>query len=180
MPSRGNEEFEQALRDNVVRLHALARRLTVSSHDAEDLLQDTYALAWRAWRSSGPPDRVGPWLTTICLNQARSRWRRSTPTPLDPHDVAVVLDSAAAVRVINDTPEVEADVMARLDVCVVRRCMSQLPYAQREALLLMDLLGYTAAEAAIVLSVPRNTVLSRAHRGRQALAVLLFASEVRS
>jgi DNA-directed RNA polymerase specialized sigma24 family protein len=44
--------------------------------DAEDLVQDTYLRAWRAWTAGNRPRRVAPWLATICLNLGRDRLRR--------------------------------------------------------------------------------------------------------
>jgi RNA polymerase sigma-70 factor (ECF subfamily) len=167
--------FEEAVRADAARLHRLARRLTDSSHDAEDLLQDTYLLAWRSWERSGPPDRVTPWLVTICLNQARSRRRRTSSLPLTPEDVGAVLD-ADVVRQVT-AGDVEDLVLGNLDTGRVRAALRRLPYAQRESLVLMDLCGLTAAESAGILDVPRGTVLSRVHRGRQALALLLIQTQ---
>lgn len=167
--------FEEAVRDDAARLHRLARRLTDTSHDAEDLLQDTYLLAWRSWERTGPPQRVTPWLITICLNQARSRRRRTTSLPLPPEDVSIALD-ADVVRQVTEHG-VEAQVLSNLTTTRVRSALRRLPYAQRESLVLMDLCGLTAAESADLLEVPRGTVLSRVHRGRAALALLLLQTQ---
>jgi RNA polymerase sigma factor (sigma-70 family) len=65
----------------------LSRRLTNNRQDAEDLVQDTYLRAFRAWRDQRRPKRVEPWLATICLNLARSgyrtRARRPSEVPLE-------------------------------------------------------------------------------------------------
>jgi len=52
-----------------------------------------------------------------------------------------------------------------------------LPEEQRVAIVLVDLCGLTAAEAAAVTGSPRGTVLARVHRGRKALAALVGGRE---
>src|ERR687898_2389597 len=59
----------------------LSRRLTDSRQDAEDLVQETYLRAFRAWVDRRRPKRVEPWLATICLNLARSRFRMRARRP---------------------------------------------------------------------------------------------------
>jgi RNA polymerase sigma-70 factor, ECF subfamily len=55
----------------------------------------------------------------------------------------------------------------------VHRALWQLPSPQREAITLMDLCGFTAAEVAAMTGAPRGTILARVHRGRKRLAALL-------
>jgi len=57
----------------------------------------------------------------------------------------------------------------------VHRALWTLPEVQRVAITLMDLSGFTAQEVAGLTGAPRGTVLSRVHRGREALAVALHA-----
>ena len=74
--------------------------------------------------------------------------------------------------------DVADTVIAGLDAREVRRCLAMLPETQRLSIVLMDLAGYTAREAAEVLGCPRGTVLARVHRGRRKLAQLLAESGV--
>jgi RNA polymerase sigma-70 factor (ECF subfamily) len=55
----------------------------------------------------------------------------------------------------------------------VHRALWQLPAPQREAITLMDLCGFTAAEVATMTGTPRGTILARVHRGHKRLAALL-------
>jgi RNA polymerase sigma factor (sigma-70 family) len=80
----GDEQFLHAVGDHVNMLYNLARRLTTSRAEAEDLVQETFVRALRGWRRK-PPDEVRPWLATICLNLARSAYRhRSAPATRGP------------------------------------------------------------------------------------------------
>jgi RNA polymerase sigma-70 factor (ECF subfamily) len=161
----GDEAFLQAATEHLDMLYNLARRMTSSRHEAEDLVQETYVRALRGWRRR-PPDQVRPWLAAICLNTARSayRYRGARPTEvLEPQpgvDVASPLDTAAAA-------------IARIDGDAVHHALGQLPAAQREAIILMDLCGFTAAQVAGLTGVPRGTILARVHRGHKRLARLL-------
>ena len=69
-------------------------------------------------------------------------------------------------------------VIAGLDARAVARCLAQLPEPQRLCIVLMDVAGYTAREAAEALGCPRGTVLARVHRGRRRLAQLLAQAGV--
>ena len=137
----------------------LARRLVPDRADAEDLVQETYLRAWQAWRSGRPPRRVEPWLATICLNLGRDRARRAA-TRLE---VELLGDLA-------DATDVAAEAIHRVQRTQVERALWALPEPQRLAVTLMDLGGFTAAEAAKLLGHPRGTVLAWVHRGRKALA----------
>jgi DNA-directed RNA polymerase specialized sigma24 family protein len=68
--------------EHLDRLHNLARSLTSSPQDAEDLVSETCLVALRGWRRCAPDD-AGAWFATICLNAARSSWRRQSVRPTD-------------------------------------------------------------------------------------------------
>lgn len=158
-----DREFLDSFTEHLDRLHNLARGLTRSTQDAEDLVSETCVLALRGWRR-GHPDDPAAWFATICLNAARSSYRRSAVRPVE-----VAADEWLAVQ-----PDVGVDTaraaLARVDATKVRAALCELPGPQREAITLMDLAGYTAAQAAQILGAPRGTVLSRVHRGRKVLA----------
>ena len=77
-----DEEFLEVFSSHLDRIHNLARGLTASSQDAEDLVQETCLLALRGWRLR-PPYDPGAWLATICLNAARSGYRKRAARPVE-------------------------------------------------------------------------------------------------
>lgn len=149
-------------------VYNLARRFTRRTEDTEDLVQETYLAAYRAWREHRRPRRVEPWIATICLNLGRSRYRaierRPTEVPIGDRDFR-------APEVGN--PERAAE--AAFEQEALHRAMWLLPEEQRVAITLVDLGGLSTAEAARAMGTPRGTVLSRLHRGRRGLAALLWA-----
>src|SRR2546426_5242065 len=143
----------------------IARRMVPGSEDARDLVQEAYLAAFAAWTKGRKPDRVEPWLATICLNLARSSYRRRSHRPQE-----VPLESA---RSIPDPSDPERAALASLEAAALRRAMWSLDDGQRVAITLVDLAGLSTKEAAVAMGTPRGTVLSRLHRGRRSLALLL-------
>lgn len=158
------EQFLQATMPSVDLVHNLARRLTDTRSDAEDLVQETYTRAWAAWTAGRRPRTVAPWLATICLNVGRDRLRSSATRAETTWDDA--LDPPSLV-------DVEALALNRIARTVIESALDNLPDEQRIAITLMDLCGFTAAEVATITAAPRGTVLARVHRGRKRLARLL-------
>jgi RNA polymerase sigma-70 factor (ECF subfamily) len=159
------EEFLRTTMGCMDLVYNLARRLVRSEEDVQDLVQETYLAAFRAWADRRRPRKVEPWIATICLNLGRSAWRRSVRRPVE-----VPLDKVEGIPASSDP---EADALAALDRQTLHEAMWRLHEEQRIALTLVDLGGLSTAEAAAVMETPRGTVLSRLHRGRRALAQLL-------
>lgn len=169
MKESGKAFLEAAL-PHLDAVYRVARYTSRDHHQAEDLVQETYLRAYAAFAGhDGPSTRS--WLVTICLNLARSegrrRSRRVTEVPLPEGDVHE-----------QSGPGVVDQVMAGLERERVARALAQLPEEQRVAVVLMDLAGQTASEVAAQLGCPRNTVLSRVHRGHRRLAVILAREDV--
>jgi RNA polymerase sigma-70 factor, ECF subfamily len=156
----------------------VARQAAGEGQDPEDLVQATYLRAYAGFGSfRGGNTRA--WLATICLNAARSQARQRRRRPWEVPGPAL-LDVLPRSRA--DGGEGAADVadvvIAGLDAEEVSRCLALLPEPQRVCIVLVDVAGYTAREAAQALGCPRGTVLARAHRGRRKLAQLLAGSGV--
>lgn len=160
--------FLEAALPHLDALYRLARHLTPSQPAAEDLVQETYLRAYAAFGSHRGPSTKA-WLAAICLNLARSEGRRRTrrvvEEPLGEHDLA-------ASEAVDDLA------VRRVERARVQRALAGLPEEQRVAVVLMDLVGHTAAEVAELLGCPRNTVLSRVHRAHRRLAQALRSEDV--
>ena len=140
------------------RLHRLARRRSQSAQDAEDAVQDAMLAAHRAAGSFRHDCAVSSWLHRIVVNACADRMRRNHWPTTEVTDDAVVI----------------ADRSGQLDTAVVvHRALLRLPPAQRAAVVAVDMLGYSVAEAARLFDVAEGTVKSRRARARARLAVLL-------
>jgi RNA polymerase sigma-70 factor (ECF subfamily) len=160
------DEFLRATMGAVDLVYNLSRRMTDRRQDAEDLVQDTFLQAFRAWADHRRPKRVEPWLATICLNLARSRYRSRARRPSEvPFEEWMVESRSDADPESSALQEIEREQLYR--------AIRELPTEQRVAITLVDLSEFSTYEAAEAMGTPRGTVLSRLHRGRRALARLL-------
>ena len=161
------EEEALALADQVYRV---ARRLVGSREEAEDLVQETYARAFRSWRSFTPGTNMRAWLLRILTNLNVDRGRRIQRTPqtqpLEETDyyLANKLASTAGEEALEQEQVVE-----RLSQDSVVTALSEISPQFREVVVLVDIGDFTYADAAQILDVPIGTVMSRLHRGRRAL-----------
>jgi RNA polymerase sigma-70 factor (ECF subfamily) len=165
-----SEEFLRTTLGSMDLVYNIARRMVARPEDAEDLVQETYLAAFRAWIDHRRPRKVEPWLATICLNLGRSGFRHRARRPLE---VALTEDTS-----VDAAASSERMALSAMDREALHRAMWSLPEEQRVAITLVDLAGFSTVEAAHMMDTPRGTVLSRLFRGRRALASLL-ESELR-
>ena len=159
-------------------VYQVARHAAGDGQEPEDLVQETYLRAYAGFGSfRGGNTRA--WLAAICLNAARSQARRRRRRPWEvPAQVPLDTLPLGGADGGEAAPDVADVVIAGLDAQAVSRCLALLPEPQRVCIVLMDVAGYTAREAAEALGCPRGTVLARVHRGRRRLAQLLTEAGV--
>src|SRR5438128_4205730 len=161
------EEEALALADQVYRV---ARHLVGSKEEAEDLVQETYARAFRSWRSFTPGTNLRAWLLRILtnLNIDRGRRRQRTPDtqPLEEGDYFLYnrLEESG-----GDASNDEERVVERLSQDDVVTALSAVPHDFRDVIVLVDIGDFSYADAAQILDIPIGTVMSRLHRGRRIL-----------
>lgn len=151
-----------------------ALSLTRDESDAEDLVQETYLKAYRAWDSYTPGTECRGWLFTICRNTfIRTRQREERQVACDDPE----LEALAASAVHASAQQAGyADIFARFDLSdAIQRAMRVLPDAFREVVVLIDILDQSYESAAETLSVPIGTVRSRLFRARRLLQEMLIS-----
>jgi RNA polymerase sigma-70 factor (ECF subfamily) len=147
------------------RMWAVALRTLGDPEEAADALQDAFLSAFRAAGRFRGDAAVTTWLHRIVVNACLDRVRRKTLRPAVSMGDDAILDSLAPKSADpTSSHEVSLDVSAALQ---------QLPFEQRAALILVDMMGYSVDDAARVLEVPPGTIKSRCARGRARLAPLL-------
>ena len=159
------EEEALGLSDQVYRV---ARHLANSREEADDLVQETYARAFRSWRSYTPGTNLRAWLLRILTNLNIDRGRRSQRAPqmqpLEANDY-YLYDKLAD----SDGPTDEERVVERLSQDDIVSALSEVPHDFRDAIVLVDIGDFSYADAAQILGIPIGTVMSRLHRGRRIL-----------
>ncbi len=171
------EEDALALSDQVYRV---ARHLVGSREEAEDLMQETYARAFRSWRSFTPGTNLRAWLLRILTNLNIDRGRRLQRTPdqqpLEEGDYFLY----NKLEETSDGPTDEERVVQRLSQNDVVTALSEVPHDFRDVVVLVDIGDFTYADAAQILDIPVGTVMSRLHRGRRILKQAMAESAVGS
>jgi len=161
------EEEALALADQVYRV---ARRLVGSREEAEDLVQETYARAFRSWSSYTPGTNLRAWLLRILTNLNLDRGRKIQRTPdVQPLEEG---DYYLANRMAESQGELALDqdkVVERLSQDSIVTALSSLPHDFRDVVVLVDIGEFSYADAAQILDIPIGTVMSRLHRGRRLL-----------
>jgi len=168
------EEDALALSDQVYRV---ARHLVGSREEAEDLMQETYARAFRSWRSFQPGTNLRAWLLRILTNLNIDRGRRQQRTPdlqpLEEGDYFLYNKLEAS----GDGGD-EERVVERLSQNDVVTALAEVPHDFRDVVVLVDIGDFTYADAAQILDIPIGTVMSRLHRGRRILKKAMAESAV--
>jgi RNA polymerase sigma-70 factor (ECF subfamily) len=159
------EEDALALADQVYRV---ARGVSRSKEEAEDLMQETYARAFRSWQSFTPGTNLRAWLLRILTNLNIDRGRRAQRTPdSQPLEEG---DYFLYDRIQNATGESDVErVLERLSQDHVAEALAAVPHDFRDVLVLVDIGDFSYADAAQILDIPIGTVMSRLHRGRRIL-----------
>jgi RNA polymerase sigma-70 factor, ECF subfamily len=146
------------------RLHAHCYRMLGSVHDADDALQETMLRAWRAIGRFEPRAELSSWLyriaTNVCLRMIEQRGRRGA-LGVDAH-----LQPYPDVLLEPETPEREAERREEVGLAFVA-AMQLLPPRQRAALVLRDVLDWTARETADALGVSVAAANSALQRARE-------------
>ncbi len=160
------EEDALALSDQVYRV---ARHLASSREDADELMQETYARAFRSWRSFQPGTNMRAWLlrilTNLNIDRGRRQQRAPQMQPLEANDYFLYDRLAESGDGVPD----EDRVVERLSQDDIVTALSAVPHDFRDVIVLVDLGDFSYADAAQILDIPVGTVMSRLHRGRRIL-----------
>jgi RNA polymerase sigma-70 factor (ECF subfamily) len=177
--ARDRVRFEEEALQLSDQVYSVARRLAGSREEAEDLVQETYARAFRAWRSFEPGTNLRAWLFRILTNLNIDRGRRIQRSPdtqpLEENDYFLYNKLEEAT---SDANVDERRVVERLSQNDAVTALADLPHDFRDVVLLVDLADFTYSDAAQILDIPIGTVMSRLHRGRRMLKRSLAESSV--
>lgn len=166
--ARDRVRFEEEVLELSDQVYRVARRLVPTREEAEDLVQDTYARAFRSWRSYTPGTNLRAWLMRILTNLNIDRGRREQRTPdtrpMEEGDY-FLYNRLEETTGGND----EERIVERLSQDGVVQALSAVPHDFRDVIVLVDIGDFSYGEAAQILDIPIGTVMSRLHRGRRIL-----------
>ena len=165
--ARDRVRFEEEALELSDQVYRVARRLVSTREEAEDLVQETYARAFRSRRSFTPGTNLRAWLFRILTNLNIDRGRREQRTPdLQPLEEG---DYYLYNSLEQDGADDEEQIVERLSQDSVVQALSSVPHNFRDVLVLVDIGDFSYQDAAQILDVPIGTVMSRLHRGRRIL-----------
>jgi RNA polymerase sigma-70 factor (ECF subfamily) len=144
------EEFFHLERDRLFRVMFV---ITKNRQEAEDLSQDAFARVWERWDSVGGMDNPTGYLHRTAMNLFRSRYRRALMAARRGIGIAAEEDAYEAVD----------------DRQVALQALSSLAPRQRAAIVLTEVLRYTAEEAGSMLGIRAATVRALHFQARSAL-----------
>ena len=165
-------------------LHAHCYRMLGCTHDADDALQDALLRAWRGLGGFEGRGSLRSWLyavaTRTCLDAVRSRGRRALPVDLGPSSERAVPDNPPVTDVAWLGPYPDAGLgdggpagryaqREAVELAFVV-ALQHLPGNQRAALLLFEVLGFSAAEIASMMATSTTSVNSALARARRVVA----------
>ncbi len=173
---KGDKDALDALMARHMRsIYAFALSLVRHPEDAEDLTQETFVRCWTKAHTYKPGRvKVTTWLHTLTRNAAidsyrrRRRWTLESESKSLEREVAQVVDE-------GHSPEIAFDERYRDEV--FKESLDGLPERQRTAVLLCYMKGFSNQEAASVLGVSLDALVSLLARGRRALKSSVAALE---
>ncbi len=164
-------------------LYTAALRMTRNAAEAEDLVQETYLKAYRAFGSFQQGTNLKAWLykilTNTFINAYRSRRRRPEQTEIEDVEDLYLYRRLGGLEGATAGRSAEEEVLDRFTDTDVKEALESLPESFRMTVLLADVEGFSYREIADIMEIPIGTVMSRLHRGRRALqkALLEFGME---
>ena len=157
--SQHQELFESCVDQHADSMYRVAFRLTGDRELASELVQETYLHAWKGLDSLRDKTRMRSWIFGILRNQY-TKLLRKLPK-------ATQLTQPESVE--SSLPPTEPEISRQM----VQQAIQQLDDKHKFPILLVSMEGMSAEAAGEILDVPRGTILSRLHRGRQQLKILI-------
>ena len=158
--------FEEQISPHFKSAYNLARWLTRSHEDAEDVVQESFLRAFSAFEGFRG-ENAKPWLLTIVRNTSMT-WLKRNRNAGGSIPFEDVLEDPS-----EGSPDPEETLLIACDREQVRQALEQLPLEFREAVILREMEGLSYKEISATIGVPIGTVMSRLSRGRDWLRRIL-------
>ena len=154
-------------------LYNFAHWLTRDHHQAEDLVQETFARALKGFSSFQQGTDFRAWMFRIL----RNRFLSSRTGPKNAQHLSIEEEEFSPLPPVRETPE--SLLIGASTQLLVRKALERLPVMYREVIVLCDVEEMKYKEIAALLDIPVGTVMSRIARGRKILRGMLVEERLR-
>lgn len=161
--------FHELIRPYERRVYAMALSFLRNEADAEDVAQEAFLKAFRNLASFRGDAKLGTWLVSITLNEARSRIRRRDAIKMESLDEPDE-EGKTSPALLRDWREIPSEALERKEVrSLLHKAITALPLIYREVFQLRDIEQLSVQEAAQALGITTSSVKVRLHRARMML-----------
>ena len=168
---QSSSDFRQAALEHLDALFGFAMALTRNRTEAEDLVQETYLRAMRAFGRLLPDSNLKGWLFAIMRNIRLNQLRSAN---IRPEFVEIDADGEGNWQWLDQAAvDPQTALIQKVEREQVRSAIERLPELYREVVVLRDIEGFSYQQIANILQCPAGTVMSRLGRAREQLRLLL-------
>ena len=164
-------DFENDAMTFAPQLYSAALRMTRNAADAEDVVQETYLKAYRAYGTFQEGTNLKAWLYRILTNTYINKYRKAQRRPSEV-ELGELQDLYLYKRLGEQSGasrSAEEEMLEQFVDGDITEAIESLPENFRLPVLYADVEGFSYKEIAEILDIPIGTVMSRLHRGRKAL-----------
>jgi RNA polymerase sigma-70 factor (ECF subfamily) len=162
-------QFKRLTYPHMSLLYNVALKYTGNVSDANDLVQDTYLMAFKYFFQLKDPARVKPWLLKILKNNFLKTCRTDTEKQL-----CRKTDYMTYLKACADKIDIDDRLALASDIRLLNRSIDALPAACKEILTLYYMEEMSYKEIAAALDIPMGTVMSRLNRAKERLKTILL------